>query len=56
LSELVAEEVGNTPVVSASQRVPTGYAGDLDSVLNVDVLLSGDDEHALDLAICPFPL
>jgi NADPH-dependent F420 reductase len=48
-AELVAEEVGNTPVVSAFQTVPAGYLGDLDSVLNVDVLLSGDDEHALDL-------
>jgi NADPH-dependent F420 reductase len=46
-AELVAEEVGDTPVVSAFQTVPAAYLGDVDSVLNVDVLLSGDDEHAL---------
>jgi len=46
-AELVADEVGNVPVVSAFQTVPASYLGDLDSVLNVDVLLSGHDEHAL---------
>jgi NADPH-dependent F420 reductase len=48
-AELVAHEVGNVPVVSAFQTVPATYLGDLDSVLNVDVLLSGDDEHALQI-------
>ena len=46
-AELVADEVGNIPVVSAFQTVPASYLGDLDSVLNVDVLVSGHDEHAL---------
>ena len=46
-AELVAEEVGDIPVVSAFQTVPASYLGDLDSVLNVDVLVSGQDEHAL---------
>ena len=46
-AELVAEEVGNIPVVSAFQTVPASYLRDLDSVLNVDVLVSGQDEHAL---------
>jgi NADPH-dependent F420 reductase len=46
-AELVADEVANTPVVSAFQTVPASYLGDLDSVLNVDVLISGQDEHAL---------
>ena len=46
-AELVAEEIGNIPVVSAFQTVPASYLGDLDSVLNVDVLVSGQDEHAL---------
>ncbi len=46
-AELVAEELGNIPVVSAFQTVPASYLGDLDSVLNVDVLVSGQDEHAL---------
>jgi len=49
-AELVADEVGNVPVVSAFQTVPASYLGDLDSVLNVDVLLSGNDEHALQTA------
>jgi NADPH-dependent F420 reductase len=47
-AELVADEVGNIPVVSAFQTVPASYLGDLDSVLNIDVLISGQDEHALD--------
>lgn len=46
-AELVADEVGSAPVVSAFQTVPASYLGDLDSVLNVDVLISGQDEHAL---------
>jgi hypothetical protein len=49
-AELVADEVGNVPVVSAFQTVPASYLGDLDSVLNVDVLLSGNDERALGTA------
>jgi len=48
-AELVADEVGNIPVVSAFQTVPASYLGDLDSVLNVDVLISGQDEHALQI-------
>jgi len=46
-AELVADEVGSVPVVSAFQTVPASYLGDLDSVLNVDVLVSGQDERAL---------
>jgi NADPH-dependent F420 reductase len=46
-AELVADELGNVPVVSAFQTVPASYLGDLDSVLNIDVLVSGHDEHAL---------
>jgi len=46
-AELVADEVADAPVVSAFQTVPATYLGDLDSVLNVDVLLSGNDERAL---------
>jgi hypothetical protein len=46
-AELVADELVNVPVVSAFQTVPASYLGDLDSVLNVDVLVSGHDEHAL---------
>jgi len=49
-AELVAEEVQNVAVVSAFQTVPASYLGDLDSVLNVDVLLSGSDERALQTA------
>jgi 8-hydroxy-5-deazaflavin:NADPH oxidoreductase len=47
-AELVADEVGNVPVVSAFQTVPASYLGDLDSILNIDVLISGQDEHALE--------
>jgi NADPH-dependent F420 reductase len=49
-AELVADEIGNSPVVSAFQTVPASYLGDLDSVLNIDVLLSGHDERALGMA------
>jgi NADPH-dependent F420 reductase len=49
-AELVADELEHAPVVSAFQTVPATYLGDLDSVLNVDVLLSGDDERALQTA------
>ncbi len=47
-AELVADEVGNVSVVSAFQTVPASYLGDLDSILNIDVLISGQDEHALE--------
>jgi NADPH-dependent F420 reductase len=47
-AELVADEVRNIPVVSAFQTVPASYLGDLDSILNIDVLISGQDEHALE--------
>jgi len=46
-AELVADEVADALVVSAFQTVPAAYLADLDSVLNVDVLLSGNDERAL---------
>ena len=49
-AELVADEIGNVPVVSAFQTVPATYLADLDSTLNIDVLLSGNDEHALQTA------
>jgi NADPH-dependent F420 reductase len=47
-AELVADEVGEVPVVSAFQTVPASYLGDLDSILNIDVLISGQDAHALE--------
>lgn len=46
-AELVADEIGDVPLVSAFQTVPASYLADLDSVLNVDVLLTGSDEQAL---------
>ena len=49
-AELVADEIGSIPVVSAFQTVPATYLADLDSILNIDVLLSGNDEHALQTA------
>jgi NADPH-dependent F420 reductase len=46
-AELVADEVKNVSVVSAFHTVPASYLADLDSVLNIDVLLSGQEEQAL---------
>jgi NADPH-dependent F420 reductase len=49
-AEIIAENVQPVAVVSAFQTVPASYLADLDSILNIDVLVSGDDEHALEVA------
>ena len=49
-AERIAAEVYPIPVVSAFQTVPASYLADLDSILNIDVLISGDDERALETA------
>jgi NADPH-dependent F420 reductase len=49
-AEIIAENVQPVPVVSAFQTVPASYLADLDSILNIDVLISGDNEHALEVA------
>lgn len=46
-AEVIAKEVEPAPVVSAFQTVPASYLADLDSILNIDVLISGDNEDAL---------
>ncbi|MFH0848200.1 MAG: NADPH-dependent F420 reductase [archaeon] len=46
-AESIAREIAPVPVVSAFQTVPASYLADLDSILNIDVLISGDDERAL---------
>jgi len=46
-AETVQEAVRPVPVVSAFQTVPAAYLNNIDAVLNVDVLMAGDDELAL---------
>ena len=48
-AELIAKEIDPVKVVSAFQTVPASYLADLDSTLNIDVLISGDNEDALGL-------
>jgi NADPH-dependent F420 reductase len=46
-AEAVQEAIRPVPVVSAFQTVPAAYLNNIDAVLNVDVLMAGDDELAL---------
>jgi len=48
-AEAIQELVEPTPVVSAFQTVPAAYLNNIDAVLNLDVLLAGDDEVALSI-------
>jgi NADPH-dependent F420 reductase len=48
-AEIIAGEIQVAPVVSAFQTVPASYLANLNSILNIDVLISGDDERALDI-------
>lgn len=43
-AEVIQEIVKPVPVVSAFQTVPAAYLNNIDSVLNLDVLIAGDDE------------
>ena len=43
-AEVVQELVAPIPVVSAMQTVPAAYLNNIDAVLNLDVLVAGDDE------------
>jgi NADPH-dependent F420 reductase len=43
-AEAVQELVAPIPVVSAMQTVPAAYLNNIDAVLNLDVLVAGDDE------------
>ena len=46
-AEVIQDIVISTPVVSAFQTVPAGYLNNIDSVMNIDVLVASDDAHAI---------
>jgi NADPH-dependent F420 reductase len=46
-SEAIHEIVAPSPVITAFQTVPAAYLNNIDAVLNVDVLIAGDDDLAL---------
>jgi NADPH-dependent F420 reductase len=46
-AELIQDVVEPVPVVSAFQTVPAAYLNNIDAVLNVDVLVAGNDELAV---------
>jgi predicted dinucleotide-binding enzyme len=46
-AEVIQDVVKPAYVVSAFQTVPASYLYNIDSVLNIDVLLAGDDELSL---------
>lgn len=48
-AEVIQGLVKPIPVVSAFQTVPAAYLNNIDAVLNLDVLLAGDDEVALSI-------
>jgi len=48
-AEMVQELVKPVPVVSAFQTVPAAYLNNIDAVLNLDVLIAGDDEYSITL-------
>ena len=47
-AEIIQDIVKPIPVVSGFQTVPAAYLNNIDAVLNLDVLLAGDDEEAID--------
>jgi NADPH-dependent F420 reductase len=48
-AEAIQDLVEPIPVVSAFQTVPAAYLNNIDAVLNLDVLMAGDDEVALSI-------
>ena len=46
-AEIIQGIVKPLPVVSAFQTVPAAYLESVDSVMNIDVLVAGDDEDAI---------
>jgi NADPH-dependent F420 reductase len=46
-AEVVQEIVKPVPVVAAFQTGPAAYLSNIDSILNVDVLIAGDDDLAI---------
>jgi predicted dinucleotide-binding enzyme len=49
-AEVVQEMVGPIPVVSAFQTVPATYLNNIDSVMNIDVLVASNYAHTVALA------
>jgi NADPH-dependent F420 reductase len=47
-AELIQEAVAPVKVVSAFQTVPAEYLNDVEAILDLDVLVAGDDEMAVD--------
>lgn len=57
-AEVISEIVQPIPVISAFQTVPATCLHDVDSVLNLDVFIAGDDNCALETVIklvCDIP-
>jgi hypothetical protein len=48
-AETIQKIVGDIPVVTGFQTVPAAYLNNIDAVLNLDVLLAGDDDLAITL-------
>lgn len=48
-AEVIQEIVKPVPVVSAFQTVPAAYLNNIDAILNLDVLIAGDDDLAITL-------
>lgn len=46
-AEIIQEIISPIPVVTGLQTVPAAYLNNIDAILNLDVLLAGDDEFAL---------
>ncbi|MGD2201549.1 MAG: NADPH-dependent F420 reductase [Candidatus Bathyarchaeota archaeon] len=46
-AEAIQTVVEPTPVITAFQTVPAAYLKNIDAILNVDVLIAGDDDLAL---------
>lgn len=46
-AEVIQEIVKPVPVVSAFQTVPAAYLSNIDAILNIDVLIAGDDDLAI---------
>jgi len=46
-AEIIQDIVKPLPVVSAFQTVPAAYLENVDSVMNIDVLVASDDENAV---------
>jgi NADPH-dependent F420 reductase len=48
-AEIVQEIVKPAHVISAFQTVPAAYLSNVDSVMNIDVLIAGDDPNAAEI-------